>query len=84
MPTFSIAKPSKIYPNWDFGLKIYHLATLVRVIIIRVLQICEQDKKQKRFETVQEKVKPKSQPLSGRKPVCQKSVPSQSTGLTNP
>jgi hypothetical protein len=24
----SIARPSKIYPNWDFGSKIYHLATL--------------------------------------------------------
>jgi hypothetical protein len=28
IPTFSIPRPSKIYPNWDFGLKIYHLATL--------------------------------------------------------
>jgi hypothetical protein len=28
IPTSSIARPSKIYPNWDFDLKIYHLATL--------------------------------------------------------
>jgi hypothetical protein len=28
IPTFSIPRPSKIYPNWDFGLKIYDLATL--------------------------------------------------------
>jgi hypothetical protein len=29
IPAFSIARPSKIYPNWDFGLKINHLATLL-------------------------------------------------------
>jgi hypothetical protein len=29
IPTSSIARPSKIYPNGDFGLKIYHLATLI-------------------------------------------------------
>jgi hypothetical protein len=28
-PFFSFPRPSKIYPNWDFGLKINHLATLV-------------------------------------------------------
>jgi hypothetical protein len=28
MSTSSIARPSKIYPNLDFGLKIYHQATL--------------------------------------------------------
>jgi hypothetical protein len=27
IPTFSIPGPSKIYPNWVFGLKICHLAT---------------------------------------------------------
>jgi hypothetical protein len=26
---FPFPRPSKIYPNWDFGLEIYHLATLV-------------------------------------------------------
>jgi quinol-cytochrome oxidoreductase complex cytochrome b subunit len=26
--TSSISRPSKIYPKWYFGLKIYHLATL--------------------------------------------------------
>jgi hypothetical protein len=29
IPTPSIPRPSKIYPNWDFGLKINHLATLI-------------------------------------------------------
>jgi hypothetical protein len=29
IPTFSIPRPSKIYPNWDFGMQIYHLAPLV-------------------------------------------------------
>jgi hypothetical protein len=29
IPTFSIPRPYKIYPNWDFGLQIYHLAPLV-------------------------------------------------------
>jgi hypothetical protein len=28
-PTSSIAGPIKIYPNWDFGLKICHLSTVV-------------------------------------------------------
>jgi hypothetical protein len=29
IPTSSIARPSKIYPNWDFGFEIIcHLATL--------------------------------------------------------
>jgi hypothetical protein len=27
--TYPIASPSKIYPNWNFGMKICHLATLV-------------------------------------------------------
>jgi hypothetical protein len=27
--TFSISSPSKIYTNWDLGMKIYHLATIV-------------------------------------------------------
>jgi hypothetical protein len=26
--TFSIARPSKIYPNWEFRLKTSHLASL--------------------------------------------------------
>jgi hypothetical protein len=29
IPTVSIPRPSKIYPNWDFGMKINHLATLI-------------------------------------------------------
>jgi hypothetical protein len=28
IPTLSIPTPSKIYPNWIFGMKIKHLATL--------------------------------------------------------
>jgi hypothetical protein len=28
IPASSVVAPSKIYPNWDFFLKIYHLATL--------------------------------------------------------
>jgi hypothetical protein len=31
------ARPSKIYPNWDFGLKIYHLATLSRILTVRFI-----------------------------------------------
>jgi hypothetical protein len=31
IPTFSIPRPSKIYPYWDFGLKINHLATLAQL-----------------------------------------------------
>jgi hypothetical protein len=31
--TSSIARPSKIYPNCDFCLKIHHLATLVGILI---------------------------------------------------
>jgi hypothetical protein len=31
MPTSSIARPSKNNPNLAFGLKIYHLATLVEM-----------------------------------------------------
>jgi hypothetical protein len=30
--TFAIPRPSQIYPIWDFGLKIYHLATLVQTV----------------------------------------------------
>jgi hypothetical protein len=30
IPNFSIPRPSKIYPNWDFGFKKFHLATLLR------------------------------------------------------
>jgi hypothetical protein len=30
VPSFSFPRPFKIYPNWDFGLKIYHQATLVQ------------------------------------------------------
>jgi hypothetical protein len=28
---YTIARPSKLFPNWDFGLKICHLATLLLI-----------------------------------------------------
>jgi hypothetical protein len=34
IPTFSIPRPSKIDPNWDFYLKTYHQATLFPTHII--------------------------------------------------
>jgi hypothetical protein len=41
MPTSSIARHSKIYPNWDFGFEKYHLATLVMKILCKISQCRE-------------------------------------------
>jgi hypothetical protein len=32
-PTLSNPRPSKNYPNWDFGLKVNHLATLFKGLL---------------------------------------------------
>jgi hypothetical protein len=45
IPTSSIARPYKIYPNWDFRFEKYHLATLGRtgvdVIITIFCDFCQ-------------------------------------------
>jgi hypothetical protein len=30
---FPIPRPTKMYPNWDFWYKTYHLATLIAIIV---------------------------------------------------